>query len=483
MQDFRPVGATLGPLLFWLGAAMLLPMAADLVAGEANWRAFAVAALVTMVAGAALERGCASDGRGAGMTIPQTFLLTAAIWVVGPAFGALPFVFGAPGAGFTDAYFEATSGFTTAGATVFAKLETLPPGVLLWRQIMHWLGGIGIIVVALAILPALRIGGMQLFRSESFDTMGKVLPRATEIAASVSWVYVALTGLCAVAYAACGMTLFDAATHAMSTVATGGFANYDASFGGFPPAAEYVAVVFMTLACLPFVRIVQFAAGTAQPLLRDTQVHAYLGFTAVFVLGVFLWRLAEGHGDVEPVFRRTLFNVVSILTGTGFASEDYSLWGAFPAAMLFIGGLVGGCSGSATCAIKVFRFQVLAAAIRAQVQAIHSPNGVFLPRFQGRPIDDEVLSSVMAFFYMFALTLGVVTVALAMMGLDPVTAISAAAASLACVGPGFGPIVGPAGNYAPLPDAAKWLLAVTMIMGRLELLGFLVLFTRAFWRS
>lgn len=483
MMDLRPVGATLGPLLFWLGLSMAVPMLVDLWAGTPNWRAFAVAGLVTAVSGAALETGCRDAGRSPGMTIPQTFLLTALIWVVGPAFGALPFMFGATQASFTDGYFEATSGFTTAGATVLTRLETLPPGLLLWRQIMHWLGGIGIIVIALAILPALRIGGMQLFRSESFDTLGKFLPRASEIAASVSWVYVILTLLCAVAYAACGLSLFDAVTHAMSTVATGGFANYDSSFGSFPPAAEYVAVLFMVLACLPFVRIVQFAAGTARPLLQDSQIHAYLGFTALFVLGVVVWRLAEGHGDAETVFRRTAFNVVSVLTGTGFASEDYALWGAFPSVMLFIGGLVGGCSGSATCAIKVFRFQVLAAAINAQVRAIHSPSGVFMPRYEGRPIDDEVLSSVMAFFYMFALTLAVVTVALAMMGLDPVTAISAAAASLACVGPGFGPIVGPSGNYASLPDAAKWLLALTMIMGRLELLGLLVLFSRSFWRG
>jgi len=483
MLDFRPVGYVIGLLIVGLGLAMAAPAAIDGWAGSDNWRAFALAGCLTAVLGGALARACKA-ARTPGLSIPQTFLLTAVLWLASPLFGALPLMFGAPGLGLTDAYFEAASGFTTAGATVITGLDDLPRGVLLWRIMLHWFGGIGIIVAAMAVLPALRIGGMQLFKAESFDTFGKVLPRASEIAASVIWLYVVLTAACAVAYAATGMALFDSVTIAMSTVATGGFANSDSSFGNFPPAAEYVAAVFMLVASLPFVRLVQLAAGaTVRPLLADTQVHAFLAIALAMVAGIALWRLAGGQGDAETVFRKTLFNGLSILTGTGFASEDYSLWGAFPAMTLFILGLVGGCSGSATCAIKVFRFQVLAAALSAQVRAIHSPNGVFLPRYEGRAIDDEVLASVMAFFYMFALTLGLATVALAMMGLDPVTAISAAAASLACVGPGFGPIVGPSGNYAPLPDAAKWLLALAMIMGRLELLGLLVLFTRGFWRA
>jgi trk system potassium uptake protein TrkH len=246
---------------------------------------------------------------------------------------------------------------------------------------------------------------------------------------------------------------------------------------------EYASVFFMLVASLPLVRLVQLVAGTARPLIEDTQVQTFLGTAAIFVAGIAAFRLIDGQGLFEPVLRKTLFNAVSVMTGTGYASEDYGLWGTFPVMTLFIAGLVGGCAGSATCAIKVFRFQVLAAAIISQVRVIHSPNGVFPPRYEGRTVSDEIISSVMTFFYMFGLTLAVVTVALSMMGLDGVTAISGAATALANVGPGFGEIIGPAGNFSTLPDEAKWLLSVTMLLGRLELISVFVLFTVSFWRG
>lgn len=482
MLDLRPVGYVIGILLVAFGAAMALPALADLMADSPNWRAFGVAGSVTVFVGAALWLACRSE-RLEGLTIRQTFLLTVLIWVVTPGFGSLPFMFGAPQARTVDAFFEAMSGVTTTGATVFSGLDHMPPGVLLWRAMLQWFGGLGIIVVALAFLPALRVGGMQLFKSEAFDTFGKILPRATEIAASLSWLYVGLTLACTVAYSAFGMSEFDALCHALTTIATGGFANYDASFGAFSPGAEYAASLFMVLASLPLVRLVQLVAGSYRPLLGDPQVGAFLGITVAIVGSLVAWRLLAGHTDVEAVIRRSLFNGISILTGTGYASENYEAWGSFAVVLLFIAGLIGGCAGSATCAVKVFRFQVLVAAIVGQVRAIHSPSGVFPPRYGGRPIEDGVISSVMTFFYMFGLTLGVVTVALSMMGIDKTTAISGAASALANIGPGFGPIIGPAGNFAPLPDAAKWLLSATMLLGRLELISVFVLFTAAFWRN
>jgi trk system potassium uptake protein TrkH len=268
----------------------------------------------------------------------------------------------------------------------------------------------------------------------------------------------------------------------MTTIATGGFANYDSSFGGFSPQAEYAASLFMLLASLPLVRLVQLVAGSARPLLHDPQVQAFIGTTLAIFAAIVAWRVLNEGGPVEPILRRTLFNAVSVLTGTGYASEDYSLWGSFPIIVLFIAGLIGGCAGSATCAIKIFRFQVLVAAIVTQVRIIHSPSGVFLPRYDGRAIEQGVISSVMTFFYLFGLTLAVVTVSLSMMGLDAITAISGAASALANVGPGFGPVIGPAGNFASLPDGAKWLLSATMLLGRLELVSVFVIFTVAFWR-
>lgn len=482
MLDLRPVGYVIGLLLVGLGASMALPMLADWVEGSANWQAFALSAAVTLFVGLSLVLACRAE-RQEGLTIRQTFLLTVLIWIVSPAFAALPLMMGEPHATAADAFFEAMSGVTTTGSTVFTGLDTMAPGVLLWRAMLQWFGGLGIIVVALAFLPALRVGGMQLFKSEAFDTFGKILPRARDIAASISWLYIGLTIACTVAYASLGMDGFDAFCHAMTTIATGGFANYDSSFGAFGPQAEYAASLFMLLASLPLVRLVQFVAGSARPLLHDPQVQAFLCLTVAIVAALVLWRLTHEDGPLEPIVRRSLFNAVSILTGTGYASEDYSLWGSFPVVVLFIAGMIGGCSGSATCAIKVFRFQVLVAAIVSQVRVIHSPSGVFLPRYDGRAIEEGVLSSVMTFFYLFGLTLAVVTVALSMMGLDAITAISGAATALTNVGPGFGPIIGPAGNFAPLPDEAKWLLSATMLLGRLELVSVFVIFTVAFWRN
>jgi trk system potassium uptake protein TrkH len=481
MLDFRPVGYVIGLLLLALGASMGFPALADWLAASGNWRAFVASGAITVFVGVSLALACRAE-RQAGLSVRQTFLLTVLAWVVSPVFCAVPLVLGEPGLSSADAFFESMSGLTTTGATVIVGLDAMPPGVLLWRTMLHFFGGLGIIVVALAFLPALRVGGMQLFKSEAFDTMGKILPRARDIALSLSWMYVALTVACAVAYAALGMSPFDAVCHAMSTIATGGFANYDSSFGAFGPGAEYAAAFFMFIASLPFVRLVQVAAGTARPLLRDPQVQGFFGVTALMVLAIVLWRLAETDIATEAVFRRALFNTISIITGTGFVSEDYSLWGSLPIMLLFIGGIIGGCTGSATCAIKVFRFQVLGAAIVSQVRLIHSPSGVFPAFYDGRRLDDEVLSSVMTYFYLFGLTLAVVTVALSMMGLDAVTAISGAATALTNVGPGFGTIIGPAGNFAPLPDAAKWVLSVTMLLGRLELVSVFVIFTVAFWR-
>ena len=482
MIDLRPVGYVIGLLLIFLGASMGLPAAADWLDGSENWRAFAVSGAVTVFVGTSLALACRAERR-EGLTIRQTFLLTVLAWTVSPVFCALPMSFGAPHLSAADSFFEAMSGLTTTGATVISGLDTRPPGLLLWRAMLHFFGGLGIIVVALAFLPALRVGGMQLFKSESFDTMGKILPRARDIAASLSWLYVALTVACAVAYAALGMTPFDAVCHAMSTIATGGFANSDSSFGAFPPGTEYAASLFMFIASLPFVRLVQVFAGTARPLLRDPQVQGFFGVVAVIVAAIVLWRMLEMQGPLETVFRRSLFNAISVVTGTGFASEDYTLWGTFPIMVLFMGGIVGGCTGSATCAVKIFRFQVLASAIVSQVRIIHSPSGVFPATYDGRRLDEEVISSVMTYFYLFGLVMAVVTVSLSMMGLDAVTAISGAWATLTNVGPGFGAIIGPAGNFEPLPDMAKWVLSATMLLGRLELVSVLVIFTVAFWRD
>ncbi len=481
MIDLRPVGYVIGLLVAFLGLSMLVPLALDLAVGNGHAGVFVETSLVTVLTGVFLALACANSVEG-GIGTRQTFILTTGVWAVLPLFGALPFLRGATEAGFTDAYFEAMSGLTTTGSTVFSNLETLPEGLLLWRSMLQWFGGIGIIVVAMVFLPELRVGGMQIFRSEAFETDGKVLPRAAEIASRISIVYLGLTVGCIFAYYMSGLGLFDAINHALTTISTGGFSTSDASFGQFQGAPEYVAAVFMILASLPFVRYVQLLAGSTRPLWTDTQVRAFLYFLGGIIVMMTAFRLVA-NGDVfGPSLREAVFNLTSIMTGTGYASTDYQLWGAFPVTVFFFIGLVGGCAGSTCCSVKVFRYQLLWGAVANQIRRIHSPHGIFQLKYEGRSVSEDVISSVMAFLTMFVVTLGVVAILLSATGLDFVTSVSGAATAVANVGPGLGDVIGPAGNFGELNDTAKWILAFAMLAGRLELMVVFVLFTSRFWR-
>jgi trk system potassium uptake protein TrkH len=482
MFDLRPVGYVIGLLVSVLALTMVVPMAIDIYDGNQHWGVFLEAGVITGLTGGLIALACV-NGVQKGLSIQQTFLLTSGVWLALPIFGALPFILGETDARFVDAFFEAMSGLTTTGATVFSGLDDLPRGLLLWRSMMQWFGGIGIIVVAMVFMPELRVGGMQIFRSEGFDTMGKILPRAAEISSRITAIYCSLTALAYVGFLLTGMGSFDALNHAMTTLSTGGFSTKDASFGAFQGAPEYVAAIFMILASLPFVRYVQLSKGTTQPILKDSQIRAFLLviLALVFALSVFRYMFHTGVG--EGSYREVLFNVTSIVTGTGYSSVDYQLWGAFPVGLFFFMGFIGGCAGSTTCSVKVFRYQLLFSAVKSQVRKIYAPHGVFAPRYEGRIVSDDVLSSVLSFFVFFLASMGVLTVLLALTGLDFVTSISGAATALSNVGPGLGEVIGPSGNFQSLNDTAKWLLAMGMYIGRLELMAVYVIFTVTFWRA
>ena len=482
MLDLRPVGYVIGLLVAVLGATMLLPMLVDLAEGREHWPVFLECAIISMLSGGLIALSCVNGVR-EGLTIQQTFLVTTSVWVALPLFGALPFVLGETDLRFVDAFFEAMSGLTTTGSTVISGLDGLPRGLLLWRGLLQWLGGVGIIVVAMVFLPELRVGGMQIFRSEGFETMGKILPRATQIAAQISIIYIGITIACILTYLGLGMHVFDATVHAMTTVSTGGFANYDASFGAFSGPAEYAASAFMILAALPFVRYVQMVNGHGGALLRDSQVRTFLIIIVVLVVvtSVVLTSIFPHHW--EQAVREALFNITSILSGTGYASVDYMNWGNFLISVFFFIGLIGGCAGSTACSVKVFRYQLLFSSIKTQLQRIRNPNGIFTPRFEGRPVSNDVLNSVMTFFVFFVVSVGVLAVGLGLTGLDFTTSVSGAATAVANIGPGLGDIIGPSGNFSSLSDAAKWMLCAGMLTGRLELMAVFVLFTVRFWRA
>jgi trk/ktr system potassium uptake protein len=481
--DLRPILLVVGILLIILALFMAPPMVADMAAGHPDWQVFLVAGSVTLFIGVSLVLMNRAPGFGE-LTGRQAFLLTTAVWGVLAVFAALPFAFSELRLSPADAVFEAMSGITTTGSTVIAGLDAAPPGILLWRAILQWLGGIGIIVMGVAILPILSIGGMQLLRAESSDLSEKILPRAAQLASAIGLIYLGLTLFCAILYWYAGMLPFDAAAHAMTTIATGGYSTSDASIGGFHSAAiEWIAVVFMVLGGLPFVLYIQATNGNVAALLRDAQVRWFLGIIAAASSGIALWLATTSETGAHDALRHACFNTISLITGTGFASTDYGLWGTFPVAALFFLMCVGGCTGSTTGGIKVFRFTVMHAIARNQVARLVRPHGVFVPTFNGRTLPDAAAISVMAFVFMFGLSFAVMALALSMLGLDYLTAMSGALTALANVGPGFGDIIGPSGNFSTLPASAKWLLSGAMLLGRLELFTVLILFTPAFWRG
>lgn len=481
MIDLRPVGYIVGWLVAGLGLSMVFPMLLDLWDRQGNAGAFGLSAFLSVLVGGTLALACAHDRR-TDLSLREGFLLTTGIWLIFPAVGALPMMLGDPGLGLADGYFEAMSALTTTGGTVIVGLDHQPRGLLLWRGLMQWIGGIGVVLLAMILLPVLKIGGMQLLRNADFDTLGKILPRTREIVLSIGSVYFSLTFACMLGYSWSGMSTFDAAVHAMTTVATGGMANYDASFGQFGAATQYVGTVFMLLGAMSFGRFVQFATGNASALFGDSQIRAFLLIYAGFVAALVAARLLQGDPLTETLLREVLFNLASVITTTGFASTDYLLWGSLAWVLIFCATLVCGCSGSTAGGPKVFRYQLLGLAIRQEVKRLHSPSIVFVPHYQGARVSEGVMNSVMAFFMIFFLTLGIGSVLLILMGVDPVTAISGIATCLSNVGPGLGPEIGPAGNFAGLSDPVKWVLSFAMLAGRLELFPVLMLMSTMFWR-
>jgi trk system potassium uptake protein TrkH len=482
MPDLRPVGYIIGLLTAVLGLAMLLPMGVDWAAGDPNWWSFLAASVLTCLSGAMVALACGS-GRAEGLTLRQSFLLATGTWSTLPAFGALPFVLGAPGVGWLDAVFESMSGMTTTGTTVFVGLEALPAGTLLWRSILQWLGGLGIVIVALIFLPVMKVGGMQHFRSEGFDTLGKVLPRALDISRALVQVYVGLTAFCAMAYVSAGMDGFEALNHAMTTIATGGFSTSDASFAQFGVAAQYTAIVFIVASGFPFVRFVQLAGGSFAPLWQDAQVRAYLRWSLYAIAAIVAYRVLQEGALSERLLRDSAFNLVSLWSGTGYSTADVAGWGAFPLVVAMVAGLIGACTASTGCSLKVFRYLVLFEAIKTQLRRIHSPNRVLPLRLGGQSLGEDVINSVIALFALFLFTFGVTAVLLALTGLAPRTAITAAWTAICNVGPAFGPEVSASGAVDGFPPAAKAIMVFAMLLGRLELISVLVLLLPRFWRG
>ena len=482
MMDLRPVFLIIGILLSALAVTMTVPAIVDALSGNPDWQVFAISAGVTLFVGVAMTLTTRSGGLR--LSVRQAFVMTSLSWLVMTFFAALPLAFSELNLSFTDAFFEAMSGITTTGSTVITGLDSAPPGILLWRSLLQWLGGIGIIVMAIAIFPMLRVGGMQLFRMESSDHSDKAMPRATQIASSIGVIYLVLTFIWAVAYWLAGMSGFDAIAHAMTTIATGGFSTMDGSIGYLDNfSIDVIATLGMIMGGLPFILYLKVVQGNPSALWNDSQVQWFISIIIGMVLSVTMWLWLSGGLDPIQALRYSSFNVVSIITGTGYATSDYGQWGSFAVPIFFFIMFIGGCAGSTTCGIKIFRFQVLYSAARTQIHHLLQPHGVFIPYYNRRPISEEVIVSVLSFFFVFGLSFALLAIGLGLLGLDFLTAISSAASAISNVGPALGPIAGPSGTFQSMPDAAKWLLSAGMLLGRLELFTVIVLFTRSFWRG
>jgi len=482
-MELRPILSLIGQLIVVLGLAMLLPAITDAVAGDNEWQVFAISSLITTLMGAGMW--ASASGNSQSLNLRQAFLLTTMIWLSLTIFGSLPFVWTNLDLSLTDAIFESMSGITTTGATIMTNLDGASPGILLWRGLLQWFGGLGIVVMAIAVLPTLKVGGMQMFRAEAFETPDKILPQAAQIAGGMTTVYGILTLACAFAYWVFGMDMFEAIIHAMTTVATGGFSTRDGGFEEFHSTAlDYIAIIFMILGALPFVLyLVAIQYGQWKKLFQDSQVRVFLSIVAIVTIAMTWVQISNSIYQGEEAFRHALFSVTSIITGTGYATIDYGAWGPFAITTFFMLTFIGGCTGSTSCGIKIFRFQVLARDLSQHVRHILYPNTVYIKRYNGMPLPDDVSVSVQSFVFLYFFSFIVLSLALSLSGLDATTAFSGAATAISNVGPGLGDIIGPAGNFSSLPDVSKWLLTAGMLVGRLEILIILVLFTPRFWRG
>ncbi len=482
MATNKTVFFLIGILLIVLGASMLAPYALQIVLMEDS-HSFIAASFVTIFIGVLFV--LANLDKEFKLNLRQTFLFSSLAWLMVALFGSLPFLLSTQDFSLSEAFFESMSGITTTGATIISDLDNSPKSILLWRAIMQWLGGIGIVVMAITILPLLKVGGMQLFKMEGPDSTEKILPRTVEVASIIISTYIVLTFLCGLFYWIFGMTVFDSVSHAMTTIATGGFSTHNDSIGFFKNSnIEIIASIFIILGSIPFISYLKFVKGNKQIFFKDVQIKGLVILLFFSILVMFLYLLFINYeSSLYEKIRISSFNVISILSGTGYVTDDFGLWGKFSLIFFLLLMFIGGCAGSTACGIKIFRLQMLLIFLRNQIKKLMSPNSVIITKYNNQKISDNFINSVIIFIFTFLFIFLIIAMLLSISGLDFITSISGAASSISNVGPGLGDIIGPNGNYKDIPDISKWILSAGMLLGRLELFAVLVLFFPSFWRN
>ena len=482
MATNKTVFFLIGILLVVLGSSMLAPYAIQVILNEKS-HSFISASFVTIFIGVLFI--LANLEKEFKLNLRQTFLFSSLAWVMVAAFGSLPFLLSTQNFTFSEAFFESMSGITTTGATIISDLDNSPKSILLWRAIMQWLGGIGIVVMAITILPLLKVGGMQLFKMEGPDSTEKILPRTIEVATIIISTYIVLTFICGLFYWIFGMTLFDSVSHAMTTIATGGFSTHNDSIGFFKNSnIEIVASIFIILGSIPFISYLKFAQGNKKIFFQDVQIKGLILLLAISTFIMFFYLILINYeSSLLDKIRISSFNVISILSGTGYVTDDFGLWGKFSLIFFLLLMFIGGCAGSTACGIKIFRLQMLLIFLKNQIQKLVSPNSVIITKYNNQKISDSFINSVIIFIFTFLFIFLIIAMLLSISGLDLITSISGAASSISNVGPGLGDMIGPNGNYKEIPDLSKWILSAGMLLGRLELFAVLVLFFPSFWRN
>ena len=480
MYNYKTVFYTLGTLQIILGVFMLIPVIIQLIYNELD-SGFVSASIITIIFGVLFFLTNLDHNKN--IDLPQAFILTALSWISIAIFGSLPFIFSNLSLNFTDAFFESMSGITTTGSTILTDLDNAPKGILLWRAILQWLGGIGIILMAITLMPLMNIGGMQLFKISSNDNAEKILPKSKEVSLRLIIIYSILTFTCGLFYKVFGMNYFDSLTHSMTTIATGGFSNYNDSIGHFNSALiEINAIIFIILGSIPFIAYIKYLNGEKKIFYKDSQIRFFLKTIIISVFIIFIFLLLKNIKSENFLLREVIFNVVSILTGTGYVTTNYSDWGSFPLIFFLILMFIGGCAGSTACGLKIFRIHILYKFFVMQLKKYIYPRGVFVLKYGDSVLNEKFISSIISFVFLYIVIFFIITMLLSISGLDFITAVSGAATSISNVGPGLGGIIGPNGNFSLLPNFSKWVLSIGMILGRLELFAIIVLFIPSFWK-
>lgn len=468
-----------------LAGSVLLPMAVDIYFGHPDYTAYLASFLIMIFFGLSLVLVNRTPHE-IELTKRDTFLLTVLAWIIALAFCSLPFCLASPQLNLTDSLFETTSGLTTTGSTIMMNLDQTARGILMWRATLQWIGGIGIVVMALTIMPTLRIGGMELFQTESSEKSDKFLPRIKQIAKTIFMVYIGLTVLCFIALYGAGMDWFDSLCHSFSTVSTGGFSTHDDSIAHFTtPSIKMIIIIFMILGGCPQLLLARLIRGQFKNFVTDLQTKLYMQLMLMSALALILWRMFYQNEMFHSIALDTVFNIVSIVTTSGFEDTNYALWGSFATVLFFILTFIGGCTGSTSGGIKIFRLQILGRMSMMQLRKSHSPFAVFVPKYNHKAISESVFYSTASFFVIFLGCYVAIALLLGMLGLDFSSAVSASVATLSNVGISFGSFAGSTSTsaYALMDDSIKWVLMIGMLLGRLEFLTVLVLFLPSFWRD